>query len=521
MSENNPLQIHKELTETLERYISTTLPIARRYPELKKKFRDYLSENKLVNGPYLETLPDFEKGKTLFDLLKGNGGFVHDGLENLPEEILDRNLHRHQEEALTAACRDNNSLVVATGTGSGKTETFIYPIANRLLNDPKPEAPGIRCLLIYPMNALANDQLYYRIAPLFGCDLSDAGITFGRYTSQTPNDPSRADEEARLKENDKLLAALGQSEIPSNWLLTRPEMLKNPPKILVTNYAMLEHLLLLPRNAPLFSNSQLQCIVLDEIHTYSGAQATEVAFLLRKLKSLLGVTEKLQVFGTSASFPQGENNDEKIIDFASKLFGETVDKVIRGNRELHQILKRECTEFSLSIKTWSKLGKALKDLESTEELDDYIWNEILETNNLTDKIPALDPSLKFQAALEQIFAENIEIRKTAHILEAKTIQAFTEVANNVFHGYENTENIDLSEALSVVVHVGILAKRNSNSFPLLPARYHMAANGVEGVCVLPSNSKEGWSDIKLLRNYQNNDDGGIYYPLMVCRKCGQ
>lgn len=521
MSENNPLILYKELTETLQRYISTTLPIARRYPELKKKFKQDLNKEKLVNGPYLEALPDFEKGSPLFDLLEGNDGFLNDSFQNLPAEILERPLHLHQETALISACRDEKSLIVATGTGSGKTETFLYPLANLLLNDPEPDAPGIRCLLIYPMNALANDQLYYRIAPLFGNDLREANITFGRYTSQTPNDPSRAEEEAKLLENEKLIDALRQPEIPSNWLLTRPEMLDNPPKILVTNYAMLEHLLLLPRNAPLFAQNKLKCIVLDEIHTYSGAQATEVAFLLRKLKSLVGINKGLQVFGTSASFPQGSNNDKRILSFASKLFGENVHEVIRGKREAHHALREDMSNaFSLDIESWSLLGEALKNLSDTEELDQYGWNEILEENNLTERVPPLDTSLSLSKALENLFANNTEIRRTSNILESGGVQSFKYVADTVFNGYSNHLNIDVSSALSGVVHIGMLARKSTSSFPLLPARYHMAANSIEGACIRLSSSQEGWSDLKLLRNYENKE-AGIYYPLLVCRKCGQ
>lgn len=516
MTENNPLQLHKELIETLERYIPTTLPIANNYPELKNKFKEALSEQNLVNGPYLEALPDFIKGKPLFDLLESNGGFLNDEFSSLPDEILDRPLHRHQEEALTAACKDKKSLVVATGTGSGKTETFLYPLANLLLNDPEPEKPGIRCLLIYPMNALANDQLYYRIAPLFGCDLKKANITFGRYTSQTPNDPNRDEEEAKLQNNEKLLEALGQSNIPSNWLLTRSEMLDNPPKILVTNYAMLEHLLLLPRNARLFNQSNLQCIVLDEVHTYSGAQATEVAFLLRKLKSLLNVNNKLHVFGTSASFPKGEENDTKILDFACKLFGETVHEIIRGERETHSALSTNNKEFSLSADVWRRLGEAIKDLDGQEELDHYIWEEMLDQHELTEKLPTLDTHIPLTTALEKAFSDNTEIRRTAAILATNGVQEFSQVAAHIFSG-----NKDLNtSALSGVVNVGMLARKNASSFPLLPARYHMAANSIEGACVLLTNLSEGWRDLKLLRNYQNNETG-VYFPLLVCRKCGQ
>lgn len=182
MSEANPITLVDELKAVLERYIATTLPISRRYPRLAGRFRDELAKQHLVEGPYVEALPDFEKGQTLAELTRGQGGFLHNALATLPTAA--RRLHLHQQRALEFAVRDRKNLLVATGTGSGKTETFLFPIADALLSDPEPDRPGVRVLLIYPMNALANDQLYYRIAPLFGGHLKEHGITFGRYTGQ-------------------------------------------------------------------------------------------------------------------------------------------------------------------------------------------------------------------------------------------------------------------------------------------------------------------------------------------------
>ena len=299
MNESNPITLVEELKAVLARYIATTLPISRRYPLLGERFRAELAQQLLVEGPYVEGLPDFEKGASLTALTHGQGGFMHDALAGLPKAE-ERRLHLHQQRALELAVRDGKNILVATGTGSGKTETFLYPIAHMLLTDNEPEKPGVRALLIYPMNALANDQLYYRIAPLFGRYLKEHRITFGRYTRQVKANTRRSEEENRLFANQKLMRALGNPDrIPANWWLTREEMLNDPPKVLITNYAMLEHLLLLPRNARLFSANALRCVVLDEIHTYSGAQATEVAFLLRKLKNRLGIEAPLQVFGTS------------------------------------------------------------------------------------------------------------------------------------------------------------------------------------------------------------------------------
>src|SRR5439155_10701912 len=101
MSEANPLALVDELRTVLGRYIGTTLPISRRYPRLGSQFREQLSKEKLVDGPYVEAMPDFEKGASLAALLVSNGGFVHDALGDLP--TAKRPLHRHQQQAIELA----------------------------------------------------------------------------------------------------------------------------------------------------------------------------------------------------------------------------------------------------------------------------------------------------------------------------------------------------------------------------------------------------------------------------------
>jgi len=519
MSETNPIELVKTLRSTLERYIPTTLPISRRYPNLQKAFSELVKKQSLVKGPYVEALPDFEKGKSLRQCIRSQGGFLHDGFLNLKEHILDRLLHLHQEKAITAACREGQSLIVATGTGSGKTETFLYPIAHGLLEDKESDAPGVRVLLIYPMNALANDQLFYRIAPLFGADLAQYGITFGRYTSQIRANTPREEEEYKLKDNLKLMEAL-DNKIPLNWKLTREDMLEDPPKILITNYAMLEHLLLLPRNAPLFAHDALQAVVLDEIHTYSGAQATEVAFLLRKLKNRLGSKRPFQVFGTSATLASGKGADEKLLEFASSLFGEDVHQVVRGKRIPHPRLSGKCeSAFSLTANQWVEIGNILKELAKEENPESADWNEYIGGESLQDSIFLLDEDQPFSQALEDIFRANKEIRDVVKYLDRKTIMDFQELAKAIFQGEESEK--EKFEALSALMHLGMRARISSDSFPLLPSRYHIAANSIEGVCVrLNSHYNEGWTDLKPHRNYLENNHTP-YYPLMVCRRCGQ
>jgi hypothetical protein len=475
---------------------------------------------KLVIGPYVEGLPDFEKGNSLRELIGDKGGLLHKGLLYLPDPVLNRPLHLHQQEALIAACRDAQSLIVATGTGSGKTETFLFPIAHRLLSEDDPNSPGVRALLIYPMNALANDQLFYRIAPLFGRYLAKYGITFGRYTSQIRAKTPRTEEVQRLRDNPKLMEILGDA-IPTNWLLTREEMLENPPKVLITNYAMLEHLLLLPRNASLFAHNTLQCIVLDEIHTYTGAQGTEVAFLIRKLKNRLRIVKSLQVFGTSASLAAGPDADEQLLRFAGDLFGEKVHQVIRGKREPHyRLKKKKNNSFSLDPGQWVEIGGILNDLIKEENPRSAGWNEFVKERGMQESVPMLEESRNLDEALEEAFHINEEIRMVAAVLDKGKILDFKYLAKTIF-SERSFEEDKIFEALSSLMHLAMWARISPDSFPLLPSRYHIAVNGIEGICVaLDDKNPEGWSAIKVHRNYRG-PDGIPFYPLMVCRRCGQ
>lgn len=522
MNDTNPIELVDDLKKVLERYIATTLPISRRYPLLAARFRDELSRQPLVTGPFVEALPDFEKGGSLTSMLKSNGGFLHDAMGAIP--TADRLLHKHQQTALELSTKHEKSLLVATGTGSGKTETFLYPIAHDLLTDPEPDKPGVRALLIYPMNALANDQLYYRIAPLFARYLADHGITFGRYTGQVKANIKRNDEEFRLMNNSKLMQAMGEPKrIPKNWYLTREEMLRDPPKVLITNYAMLEHLLLLPRNEALFRANALRFIVLDEIHTYRGAQATEVAFLLRKLKNRLGIQDSIRVFGTSASLAEGEDADVQLKKFASGLFGEEVNEVVRGKRIVHHSLQTSTQkDFSLSVPEWIALGQALQGWTrlGAEEQSASGWNSQLELQGLANQPFQALEGRSLGLHLQEVFCGNREVRNVAKVLDAGGVKDFRELARLVFDESSHfCTEADRYRALSATIRLGMLARAGDGGFPLLPGRYHLAVNSIEGISVLLADTEEGWSRLKVAKSFV--DPEGVYFPLLTCRKCGQ
>ncbi len=176
----------------------------------------------------------------------------------------------HQQKAFERLTGDDGrSTLVATGTGSGKTECFLYPILEYCYQHRGER--GIKALIIYPMNALATDQAK-RIAELiYGSPKLRGNVTVGMYVGGQEHEPSRT--------------------MSENGVITDHEtMLNNAPDILMTNYKMLDYLLVRPKDALLWQDNEpetLKYIAVDELHTFDGAQGTDLACLLRRLKRRL------------------------------------------------------------------------------------------------------------------------------------------------------------------------------------------------------------------------------------------
>ncbi len=188
MSSLPPLDTTDRVRGAYLRYLRTIYPFRR--ADLREAFHAATEEAEmLVKGPLLEASPPFVRGRSLNDLIAE--GVLHEGfrLLNSPALPLLRPLHQHQERAIRHLARGRN-LIVATGTGSGKTEAFLLPILDRLFREQAAGTlvqPGVRALLLYPMNALANDQVK-RLRELLH---HVPEITFGRYTGETQRNRAR------------------------------------------------------------------------------------------------------------------------------------------------------------------------------------------------------------------------------------------------------------------------------------------------------------------------------------------
>ena len=316
----SPVKASKIITDKYLRYLRTIFSIDS--AEYGRQFTAELSrEGNFAKGPYLDVTDSFEKGKSIEELIAE--GVLSAGFRKIamPRE---RPLYRHQEIALRKALSGRN-MIVSTGTGSGKTESFLIPILNHLLREKENGTlnPGVRALLIYPMNALANDQVERLRGLLADCP----EITFGCYTGQTQETYRRA-----LAD---YMALNDQREPRSNELIAREQIRNAPPHILITNYAMLEYLMVRPGDGIFFEGEHAgswKYIVLDEAHVYNGGSGIEVAMLLRRLKARLK-NDAMQYILTSATLGDEDSNAE-VAEFGSNLCDSRFDAgdVVRAFR---------------------------------------------------------------------------------------------------------------------------------------------------------------------------------------------
>jgi ATP-dependent helicase YprA (DUF1998 family) len=220
--------------------------------------------------PWLALNPAFESGGTVTELVDRQVLYppareIFRVRTDQDPEGREITFHRHQVDAFEVA-NSRESYVLTTGTGSGKSMAYIVPIVDRVLREGS--GKGVRAIVVYPMNALANSQCK-ELEKFLGKD--NPKVTFERYT--------------------------GQESTPD-----RERILQDPPDILLTNYVMLELMLTRPRerSALITSATNLSFLVLDELHTYRGRQGADVAMLVRRLRGTVGAKE-LQCIGTSAT----------------------------------------------------------------------------------------------------------------------------------------------------------------------------------------------------------------------------
>jgi ATP-dependent helicase YprA (DUF1998 family) len=253
---------------------------------IDKFVNEMLDRGKLWPDAVLQLNPAYENGPSLNELA-AEGVIGKDTARFFGPAI---QLYRHQSEAINAA-RANEPYIVSTGTGSGKSLTYLVPIVDHVLKN-NPADHSVRAIIVYPMNALINSQL--KALEEFKRNWPECPLTFARYTGQD------RDEERR-------------------------RILTDPPHILLTNYVMLEYMLIRPAERPLIHQAtrSLKFLAVDELHVYRGRQGADVAMLMRRVRQRAG-RDDLLCIGTSATLAAGASRADtraRIAQVGSQFFG--------------------------------------------------------------------------------------------------------------------------------------------------------------------------------------------------------
>jgi len=309
--------LRDEVVDDYQRYIRSFLKI--RDDKVNAFVTEGLAQGELWPNPLIQLNPAYKKGATVTELAEE--GILHPNCVSYfsTDKGIPFTFHYHQEQAFRIAHRQE-PFVVTTGTGSGKSMTYVVPIFDDLLHNPG--IKGVRAILVYPMNALINSQKN----------------EFQKFLDQVPNSHIRVEQYT------------GQE-----GLQKKTEIQENPPQILLTNYVMLELMLSRNQEDKLVASPDLQFLILDELHTYRGRQGADVSMLIRKLRQRCG--RDLLCVGTSATMStEGtrQNRRETVAGVASKLFGvevpeanivdETLERAIERSLPAPDELRRSITQ---------------------------------------------------------------------------------------------------------------------------------------------------------------------------------
>lgn len=534
-----PSQAFEHIKESVVEYLETAYKIA--HPSIFSERGEMLRQRgKVAQAPFIEATPAFPPAHKLIDLERNHPQIIPAGLAELVQHgvPIDRfPLYTHQEEALLAAFGEQPDLLVATGTGSGKTESFLLPILADILREAQSWSPtskaaqpgrydaqsniwlhsrrhevrpaALRGIILYPMNALVNDQLS-RLRRILARgnspdwqrrNLKGNVIHFGMYTSLTQPTGSWIDKWKRerfatyfrkLEEDwQKLREDLRDT---GNWprpdspeMLCRWDIQAAPPDILVTNYSMLEYMLARPVEYPIFERTRQWLeetpdarltLVLDEAHTYTGAKGTEVAYLVRRLKERLGATSgspNFRAIATTASVPAGA--DDRLLKFISDLFDEPESRftLVRVGSPTTRLSERHPTHQALQafIKFYHGF-----DMQEPMPAIEQLTTDL----DLGSVDHSLDPQVVLYSLLEHS-EEVLWVRQ--HTARHATL--LDELAVTCWRGVGTPAEQEVATAGVLAAGSFARASASPDTPPLLSMRVHGFFRGIPGIwaCMNP------------------------------------
>lgn len=584
-----------EIRQALREYIEATYHIG--HPSLIRQRQLLLDQpGNTYQSPFLESTPRYTPGKRFADLDLDPA--VHQLFATLTSKdggqkpLVFDPPYTHQATALEGIARDGKSLVVMTGTGSGKTESFLLPMLAKLAQEAanRPDsfaAPAVRALVLYPMNALVNDQLG-RLRLLLGDDRvtsqftawADRPARFARYTSRTlyPGvrtakkdglrlnsikryyitllEEAAKDGSPRQERSKQLIKELrSRGKWPAKpdlaawygsgeWfdrktkkprravmrpedaeLLTRDEVLNWPPDVLITNYSMLEYMLMRPLERPIFDATRqwLQdnpeekfLLIIDEAHLYRGAAGAEVALLMRRLRARLGIpADRVQVIATSASF----SSKDYAREFAAALTGKQVSdfaEAVTGDLDLRK------PDAPGSTSDAEVLAAVPMDSYYAAEDDSTRLAALAELLDYLDAVP--DDGATASATLYEALRAFPPLARLVN----ETMKKALPVSDLGALVFPDAEQSIAEQAVSTLISLGSAARLSVDEAGLLPCRVHAFFRGLPGLwacldenCTVDRGGiPKGPTGAMYGQPQQTCDCGARVFELYTCRQCG-
>lgn len=551
----NPVEIGRQLKTNYLNYLDTGIPLP--CDEYKKERRAlYEKEGVIMQSPIIEFVKKYEPYKTLKETyaeLPKEKGYEASFAEFLNKGLLknddgsERKLYKHQYESVIEVLGNDKNLVVTTGTGSGKTECFMTPLITDLIKEAKTwkdsetRPRAMRAMILYPLNALAEDQMVRLRKSLDSKDVKSwldtncnrNRIYFGRYTGRTdgknsanrnsdllPYRTAWEDLQRQLKEHydknlEQQIYSTPCTDDDSAEMILRCDMQKNPPDILITNYSMLNIMTMRSIEKNIFEKTRKWLkdnpdekftLVVDELHTYRGTAGTEVSYIIKVLLDRLGLScdsPQIRFLSSSASLSESDENKKFINDF----FGVPYSKFAHiHDKDGYKISKKRPLPISvlnkiadLSPLTADKTEKVKEILKQNgyASISDFVTKETL-TENIRDIINK-DKSTS-----------------------AKMVSYIAEV---LFSEYEN--KIELVEAVLFLINLS----HNEDDSVTQPMRAHYFARNIDNIWVCSSPdcnqvAKEFQSGRrkfgKLYSAPQNRCAcGAKILEAVICRQCGE
>jgi ATP-dependent helicase YprA (DUF1998 family) len=590
-----------ELRKTLTDYIEATYHIGD--PGLVKQRQRLLSEvGGIFQIPYLESTPRYV-ASARYEELDGLPDAARDALLRLSDPAFGKAVifnppYAHQAQAIVETLVNRKNLMIMTGTGSGKTESFLLPILGKLAIEARENAKqfenhhAIRAIVLYPMNALVNDQLG-RLRQLFGNsrvismfeEWAGRPARFARYTSRTPyagvrsvnkdgrrlssiddffvaiedgalrherGHPQNPEEDERAFELRNKLLKRGKwpaKQSIAEWygaphkpwrdrkgtfqravtlphdaeLLTRHEIQESPPDLLITNYSMLEYMMMRPIERPIFDKTRAwleACpdekimVVLDEAHLYRGAQGAEVGLLLRRLRERLGITaDRFQVICATASFSEeGKANAGR---FGAELTGVPKDTFVS-------------VTGTLALRMPEGPG-TVADLNALNQIDlDSFYSSDASAQNAS-----VVPFLQYRSQAKSETLGNalvlaLEYFPPFNLLVNETMKAALPLDQLGAVIFPDAGQAEADRGITRLLALGSRARRNADEPSLLPCRIHSFFRGLPGLwaCLdpdcseLPSSERGGPTGKLYNQPHERCGCGAPVLEYFTCRYCG-